>query len=504
MLVPRPRSLSRRDGTVVLGPTSGVRGPGDLVALLRRELESTGLPLPAGEAPAIELAVDPTLGAEAYRLVADGGAVRIAGGDRAGVFYGVQTLRQLLPRDVYRRVAPPGTRWEMPAVEVEDSPRFRWRGGMLDVARHFMPREFLFRWVDLLALHKLNVFHLHLTDDQGWRFESRRYPRLQEVASWRAETDGDGRPHGGFYTQDDLRELVAYAAARHVVIVPEIDMPGHMQAAIAAYPELGNRPREPAAVGSRWGVMVNVLNLGDGAVRFCTDILDEVLEVFPAPDIHIGGDECPTTEWAASAQMADVMRGRGVHRVEDYQRWFTGRVREHLERRGRRLVGWDEIVDAGPVPGALIMAWRRARFGVRAAESGQEVVMAPNEATYLDHAPSTDPGEPGAHHLGTTRLDQVHAFDPLRGVPSPAHSAVAGTQFQLWTERVPTPQVAEYLVFPRACALAEVAWSPAGGGFDEFQARLETAHLPRLDALGVNYRPLDGPRPWQRVAPPGP
>ena len=253
MLVPRPRSLSRRDGTVVLGPTSGVRGPGDLVALLRRELESTGLPLPAGEAPAIELAVDPTLGAEAYRLVADGGAVRIAGGDRAGVFYGVQTLRQLLPRDVYRRVAPPRTRWEMPAVEVEDSPRFRWRGGMLDVARHFMPREFLFRWVDLLALHKLNVFHLHLTDDQGWRFESRRYPRLQEVASWRAETDGDGRPHGGFYTQDDLRELVAYAAARHVVIVPRSTCRAtcrpRSRLIRSSATGLGNRPRSEAAGG---------------------------------------------------------------------------------------------------------------------------------------------------------------------------------------------------------------------------------------------------------------
>ncbi len=502
MLVPRPQSLIRRGGGFLLDAGTGVRGPEDLVALLRRELGPTGLPLPAGDASGIELTLDPTLPAEGYRLLADAGGVRIAGGDRAGVFYGIQTLRQLLPPAVYRRAAPAETRWEVPAVEVEDSPRFGWRGGMLDVARHFMPKDFLFRWVDLLALHKLNVFHLHLTDDQGWRFESRRYPRLQEVASWRAETDGDGHPHGGFYTRDDLRELVAYAAARSVRVAPEIEMPGHMQAAIAAYPELGNRPQEPPAVGTRWGVMARVLNLGEGAIRFCTEILDEVLEVFPSPDIHIGGDECPTIEWAESEQAADAMRSQDVDRLEDYQRWFTGRIRDHLERRGRRLVGWDEIVDAGPVTGALVMAWRQARFGSRAAELGQEVVMAPQHSTYLNLAPSTDPGEPGAHHLGTTPLEQVYAFDPQQGIPPRIQQAVLGTQFQLWTERIPSPRDAEYLAFPRACALAEVAWSPAGGEFGDFQQRLATAHLPRLDGLGVNYRPLDGPRPWQRISPP--
>ena len=209
MLLPRPRSLVRGSGAFVIDRDTSARGPEELVRLLRRDLESTGLALATGDGPGIELSLEGALGAEAYRLTVDEGAIRIAGGDRPGVFYGIQTLRQLLPAAVYRRVAPPDLRWEVPAVAIEDAPRFPWRGAMLDVARHFMPREFLFRWVDLLALHKLNVLHLHLTDDQGWRFESRRYPRLQEVASWRTETNGDGRPHGGFYTQDDLRELVA-------------------------------------------------------------------------------------------------------------------------------------------------------------------------------------------------------------------------------------------------------------------------------------------------------
>lgn len=501
MLVPRPRSLVRREGSFVIGPESALRGPQDLVALIRQELPAAGR-APEGGEGGIAVEVDASLGAEAYRLRTGPAGVHIAGGDRSGVFYGIQTLRQLLPAAAFRRAAPAGTRWEVPSVEIEDAPRFRWRGGMLDVARHFMPKPWLFRWVDLLAMHKFNVLHLHLTDDQGWRFESRRYPKLQEVASWRTETLGDGRPHGGFYTQDDLRELVAYAAGRGVTVVPEIDMPGHMTAAIAAYPELGNHPRDAGSVATRWGVLETVLNLDDQTVRFCADILDEVLEVFPGRHIHIGGDECPTTEWAASEQMAELMRGRGVHRVEDYQPWFTERMREHLERRDRRLVGWDEIVDAGAVPGALLMAWRRARYGVRAAELGQEVVMAPQEVTYFDHAPSTDPAEYGAHRLGVSRLDEVYAFDPLAGFPTRLQGSVVGTQFQLWTERVPTPPVAEYLVFPRACALAEVAWSPPGGSWDEFEARLARSHLPRLDSLGVNYRPLDGPRPWQRVAPP--
>ncbi len=503
MLLPRPKSLIRGSGAFVIGPDTPAQGPGHLVGLLRRELESIGLSPAGSGGPGIELALDSSLGAEAYRLSVDGGGVRIVGGDRAGVFYGIQTLRQLLPTAVYRRVAPRGVRWEVPAVVIEDAPRFRWRGGMLDVGRHFMPKEFLFRWVDLLALHKLNVFQLHLTDDQGWRFESRRYPRLQEVASWRAETDGDGRPHGGFYTQDDLRELVAYAADRCVTVMPEIEMPGHMRAAIAAYPELGNRPQEPVGVATHWGVLTNVLNLGDGALRFCTDILDEVVEVFPSESIHIGGDECPTVEWAASPELAELMRGRGVDRVEDYQRWFTGRIRDHLQGRGRRLVGWDEIVDAGSVPGAVVMAWRRATFGTRAAELGQKVVMAPQEATYFDFASAAEPGERGTLRMGPIGLDRVYAFDPLAAVPPTLQRAVLGAQFQVWTERMPTPRAVEYMSFPRACALAEVAWSPGGGSWEEFETRLAEAHLPRLDALGVNYRPLDGPRPWQRVAPPG-
>ncbi|MFZ0217482.1 MAG: beta-N-acetylhexosaminidase [Candidatus Dormiibacterota bacterium] len=506
MLLPRPASLTRRTGRFVLDPDTGVRGPSDLVTLVRRELASTGLPLASRDAgPAIEVGLDASLGGEASRLsVADGG-VRITGGDQAGVFYAIQSLRQLLPADGYRRAAPGRPSWSVPAVLVEDAPRFAWRGAMLDVVRHFMPKDFLFRWVDLLAMHKYNVCHLHLTDDQGWRFESHRYPRLQEIASWRAETFGDGTPHGGFYHQDDLRELVAYAADRCLTIVPEIDMPGHMRAAIAAYPELGHDPAVRLRPATRWGVKENVLNLAEETLQFCRDILDEVLQVFPSRYVHIGGDECPTVEWAASDREQRRMRARGVDDVAEYQRWFTAQIREHLEERGRALVGWDEIVDAGPVPDALVMGWRSAEHGRHAAALGQSIVMAPQESTYFNYVQSADPTEPGAARLGRIELEAAYAYEPLTGFTEETAAAVVGTQFQIWTEDIQTPPVVEYQAFPRGCALAEIAWSPAGErDLADFLTRLRDHHLPRLDALGVNYRPLSGPRPWQRIANPAP
>ena len=501
MLVPTPTSITPRAGSFVIDASTAVRGPAPLVALLRRELGAARLALQATEGETvIELGLEPQLPAEVYRLEVGESKVRILGGDRAGVFYAIQTLRQLLPPDGYRRVAPSDTRWELPALLIEDAPRFSWRGAMLDVGRHFMPLDFLFRWVDLLAMHKLNVLHLHLTEDQGWRFESRRYPKLQGVGSWRPQTLDDGTPHGGYYRQDDLRELVAYAAERSMIVVPEIDMPGHMRAAIAAYPELGNHPEQALAVGTEWGIEEHVLSLEMTAVRFCHDILDEVLDVFPSQHVHIGGDECPTREWAASDRLGQLMRERGVTEVAEYQRWFTTRIWDHLADRARTLVGWDEIVDKGPVPGAVVMGWRSAEHCRRAAALGQQVILAPQEHTYFNFAQSADPTEPGARRLGRIDLAQAYAYEPLADLPDEAVSKVLGTQFQIWTEQIPTPRVLEYQAFPRACAFAEKAWSAADSGYADFLARLADHHLPRLDALGVNYRPLAGPRPWQRTA----
>lgn len=500
MVIPRPRSMERRDGVFALTSRTAVRGPDDVVAMVRRELRPpTGFPLAgAGNGEdVIEIGLDRAFGAETYRLSITPDMIRITAGGPAGAFYAVQTLRQLLPPAIYRRAPLAGVTWEAPCVEIEDGPRFCWRGAHLDVGRHFMPKPFLFRFIDLLALHKYNVLHLHLTEDQGWRFESVKYPRLIEVGAWRRETNGDGTPHGGFYSQDDLRELVAYAAARFVTIVPEIDMPGHMQAAVAAYPELGNFPDRPVQVATTWGILEAVLNLEPATIQFCKDILAEVMEVFPGRYVHIGGDECPTTQWRESAMTRQRIDELGIGGVEEAQGWFTRQIAALLDEHGRRLVGWDEIMDHGDVSGATVMAWRSREHGIDAVRRGHDVVMAPTIPTYFDYYSSEDPDEPRA--LGRlVTLEQVYGFDPVASELSDREGAnVLGTQFQVWTEHMPGPRQVEYMSFPRAVALAEVAWSYGERDWPEFLTRLRP-HLTRLDALSVNYRPLEGPRPWQR------
>ena len=346
------------------------------------------------------------LGTEGYQLTVGAEGVRLRAAAPAGLFYGLQTFRQLLPPEIYR-AAPAGvSRWVAGGVEIEDAPRFAWRGAMLDVGRHFMPLSFAERFVDLLAAHKFNVLHLHLTEDQGWRFPSQRYPRLTEVGSWRSATmrgfkgqcGSDGTPHGGYYRIEDLRELVQYAAARFVTIVPEIDLPGHTRAAIAAYPELGNTDEE-LPVSTHWGIDTHVLNMEPQTVDFCRDVLGEVMDVFPSKFIHIGGDECPREEWensqAAKARAAELGLQEGVAGLPA---WFTGQMNEHLTGRGRRLIGWDEIIEGGLPPGAAVMAWRNEEAGFEAAAAGHDVVMAPKNVTYFDYDQSDAPDEPLASH----------------------------------------------------------------------------------------------------------
>lgn len=526
-VIPRPQSLTDRDGSFTLRPETRVSGDAAFVSTIRTLLgPATGFSFEIGSGleAAIVLTDEPELPPEGYRLTVCRDRVVVAASSAAGAFYAVQTMRQLLPAEIYRRAPIPGVVWRMQCVEMEDAPRFGWRGGMLDVARHFMPIDFLFRFVDLLAMHKLNVLHLHLTDDQGWRFESKRYPRLTEVGSWRTETAGDGKPHGGFYTQDDLRDLVEYAARRFVTVVPEIEMPGHMTAAIAAYPDLGH---SPVSVATEPGIFDAVLNLEEPAVRFCTDILEEVLEVFPGRFVHIGGDECPTTQWEVDQRTPARLRELGLTSVAELQPWFTAELVTFLADRGRSLVGWDEIVDGGPVPGATVMAWRyRDWKGTYAAELGQPLVMCHQDGTYLDvyqgpgddepFGQSTGLDEPdavevakamGMSHLldaAPAELKQRNAHLPLQVVyerdPVPngaSQDQMLGMQFQLWSEYLPGPRAIEYAAFPRAVAIADIAWSNHEPNYEHFLVRIES-HLRRLDALGVNYRPLDGPHPWQR------
>ncbi|WP_375423554.1 beta-N-acetylhexosaminidase [uncultured Friedmanniella sp.] len=502
-MLPQPRSVVPGTGSFRLTPELAVDAPPGWAAILRRLLgPGTGLDLPAAADGRLRLVADAALAPEAYTLTVSEDGIVITAADHAGVNWATQTLRQLLPPSVLRP-APSGDPLVLDAVEITDAPAYAWRGMHLDVARHFMPLAQVFRVVDLVALHKHNVLHLHLTDDQGWRFESLRYPRLQEVASWRTETrrpydtEGDGTPHGGFYTQAQLRSLVRYAADRGVTVVPELEFPGHVSGVLAAYPELGNAPGRAHATATTFGVFPEVLNLNDAAMQVVLDLYEELLDIFPSRYVHVGGDECPRDEWLASPAAAQLARQRGLAGPVELQRWFTEQLRGWLTERGRVLVGWDEISDEGPVPGSVVMAWRDARYGREAVAAGLPVVMAPMSHLYFDWYSSTDEAEPYAIG-GLSTVEHIYSYDPLEGIPAAGHPLVLGTQCQLWTEYVPDSRRAEYLLFPRACAHAEVAWSdPAGRSWAEFEPRL-AEHLGRLDALGIDYRPLAGPQPWQQ------
>ncbi|MFI6815615.1 beta-N-acetylhexosaminidase [Nonomuraea sp. NPDC050328] len=506
MIVPKPVRSETRPGTFVLtGRTALTADPalGEVAAWLRAELcpFTGGELLPSGPGPGTITIGLGDLPPEAYRLtVAEDGVAIVAGGP-AGAFYGAQTLRQLLPPEAFRRAAAGGS-CEVPAVHIEDEPRFGWRGCILDVARHFMTKHDLLRFIDLMAMHKLNVLHLHLTDDQGWRLEIRRYPRLTEVGSWRKESQTgwngpmDGRPHGGFYTQDDIREIVAYAARRHIMIVPEIDLPGHTQAAIAAYPELGNLST-PLEVRTTWGIGVNVLNVEDSTITFFQNVFDEVLELFPSPYVCVGGDECPKDQWRTSPAAQRRMSELGLTHEDELQSWFIHQFDDYLTARGRRLVGWDEILEGGLAPGAVVASWRGDLGAVAAAKAGHDVITCPNTAVYFDYRQG--PGEDEPVPFGTVlTLDDVYAFEPipeeLRGEEAAAR--VVGSQCGVWTELIDSNRRVDYMTFPRLSAFAETVWSSAGRDLADFRRRL-AAHLPRLAAIGVEYRREDGPLPWQ-------
>lgn len=501
-LLPRPTSVTAEAGAFVLDQDLRIAAPPAWAAIARRLLgPGTGLELLPADDGSLAV-VEAELPPESYRLEVRADKITISAADDRAVNWAIQTLRQLLPASVLRP-APSGAELVIDCVTIEDRPRFGWRGVMLDVGRHFRPLPDLYRFVDLLALHKYNTFHLHLTEDQGWRFESKKYPKLQERASWRAETrrhlddHGDGTPHGGFYTQDQLRSLVRYAEQRGITIVPEIEFPGHVLALLAAYPELGNHPETGYQPSTTFGVFPEVLSLTDDALAVVFDLYTELLEIFPSRYVHVGGDECPRTEWIGNPAAEALAAERGLPSAEHLQRWFTEQLRDWLAERGRQLVGWDEINDEGLLDGAVTMAWRDASYGVTAARGGGQVIMAPTSHTYFDYYPSDgDTEQYGIGGLVTT--ERVHSLEPTDGIPAELHDRILGTQCQVWTEYMPTMQRVEYMLYPRACAHAEVAWSdPADRSREEFSERL-AGHLERLDALGVNYRPESGPLPWQQ------
>nr|WP_281386992.1 beta-N-acetylhexosaminidase [Jiangella mangrovi] len=493
-----PLTHDPRPGVFAAGPGLVIGADGDAqpaARLLHDAVRGAGV-VPADD-PAASVVLrltEPVLGSpEGYRLTVAPDRVLIEGGTPAALARAVQTFRQLL-------LSSPAPGNAVGCCLVEDAPRFRWRGVHLDVARHFMPVSFVLKLIDVAALHRLNVLHLHLTDDQGWRLEVPSRPRLTEVGAWRAETvvgkntgEYDGTPHGGFYTVDDLREIVAYAARRHVTVVPEIDLPGHVQAALAAYPELGNTG-EPVEVRRTWGISDHVLAPTDEALGFAREVLRAVLDVFPSPWIHLGGDEVPRTEWRASPAAAARAAELGLGSVDELQSWFLRALHDDVTAAGRRVVGWDEVVDDGGMPAdTVVMAWRNLAKGGEALAAGHEVVLAPCEVTYLDYYQAAGPDEPLAAGPVVT-VDDVAAWDPVAGLDPALLGRVLGVQGQLWTEYMPTPDAVEYQAFPRLAALAEVGWTAAARRDPADLLRRLRAHERRLDALDVHYRPLDGPR----------
>ncbi|MFF3177520.1 beta-N-acetylhexosaminidase [Streptomyces sp. NPDC057900] len=524
-LIPAPARADDRGrcGFVLDAATTITAAPGTetterwLRATLGAAFGLSLAPAAEGAEGAVRLLTDPALEPEAYRLTTlPGNSVSITGGSPAGVFWGAQTLRQLLGPEAFRRAPVDGAaRPGFGFTDIEDGPRFGWRGMMLDVSRHFMPKTDVLRYLDLLAAHKLNVFHFHLSDDQGWRVEIKRHPRLTEVAAWRSRTKHghraselwDETPHGGFYTQDDIREIVAYAAARHIRVVPEIDIPGHSQATITAYPELGNTDvvdTTALTVWDDWGVSPNVLAPTERTLRFFEGVFEELLELFPAdtsPFIHVGGDECPKDQWKASPAAQARIKELGLADEDELQSWFIRHFDSWLTARGRRLIGWDEILEGGLAEGAAVSSWRGYAGGIAAAEAGHDVVMCPEQQVYLDHRQDGGPDEPMP--IGYVRtLEDVYRFEPVPpGLSEEAARHVLGTQANVWTEVMQNRARVDYQIFPRLAAFAEVAWSalPAPGDrdFAGFERRM-AAHYARLDALGVDYRPAGGPLPWQR------
>ena len=514
-LVPAPQKLELQAGAFQLQPQTRIvtdAAAGPTGEYLREKLHAaTGYPLKAADiqpgAPVQGVILlttsgaKATLGAEGYELTVTPAAVIIRAPQPAGLFYGVQTFLQLLPPEIYATNVVAKAAWQAPCVRIEDWPRFAWRGMMLDVSRHFQGKEFVERYLDGMAMQKLNVFHWHLVDDQGWRLEIKKYPRLTSVGAWRKQpgyTENNGI-YGGFYTQDDIREVVAYAAVRHITIVPEIEIPGHSQAALAAYPELSCRG-EPGYVGYFFEFpspplakfppnSCNVFCAGNPmTLQFLEDVLTETMGLFPGKYIHIGGDEVGTNYWDQCPKCQALMAGEGLKNYHELQGWLTKKAEIFLNEHGRQLIGWDEILAGGLAPNATVMSWRGVAGGIAAVKAGHPAIMAPNNFLYFNRAQAAGPGQPPAPRRVSITLKSVYNYDPVPAGLTPAQeNLILGAEACMWTERLNRADWLETMTYPRLCALAEVAWSPkAARDWEQFSQRMET-HLQRLAAMGVTY-----------------
>ena len=484
-LIPQPAELVRLDGVWLFDHELHVSiahdSLFDVALYLAQELDAarncrtavTGTDVAAE----VRLTLACDLPAEGYRLAVGPDGVDLAAATATGAFYGTQTLLQLVIGAERRRV---------PAVRISDQPRFGWRGLMLDCARHFFRAATVKRFIDLAARFKLNRFHWHLTEDQGWRIPIERYPQLLRVASRRGETTGDETPHAGAYTAEEIREVVDYARARHVTVIPEVEVPGHCMASLAAYPHL-SCSGGPFEVGTTWGIYKDVYCAGNDAVfAFLHGVFEEVLALFPGRYFHIGGDEVPKDRWNGCPKCRQRMADEGLTSAEELQAWFVRRACRALRERGRTVIGWDEVLEGdGPGDDVVIMAWRGVDRGIEAARRGHRVIMAPNRSTYLNFTPHDPPSGPG-HQSRQLSLQTAYGFDPVPAELGDAEAAnILGSQACLWTEYVQTPADVDELTYPRLCALAEAAWSPpAARDWTDFQARL-AGHAPLFEHLGV-------------------
>ncbi|HKR75271.1 MAG TPA: family 20 glycosylhydrolase [Rhodanobacter sp.] len=427
----------------------------------------------------------PVAQAEGYALAVTPEGIRVIARDDAGLFHGAVTLYQLLTPDAKQGAV------DVPALSIRDWPRFAWRGLMLDSARHFQSVADVEKLIDQMAQHKLDVLHWHLTDDQGWRIEIKRYPELTKIGAWRTPPDagkyGEPQRYGGFYTQEQIRAVVAYAAARHVTIVPELDMPGHAQAAVASYPQVGVTGKQPR-VSVDSGVNPWLYNVDDGTFTFIDNVLDEVMALFPSKYIHVGGDEAIKDQWQASPAVQAKMRALGISNEDALQGWFIGRIGQYLGKHGRKLIGWDEILEGDNLPAdATVMSWRGIDGGIKAALLGHDVVMSPSPELYFDHVQG-DLADEYAGRLGVESLEDVYNLQVVPDVLNATQAKHAlGVQANVWTEHIPTMAHVEHAVFPRLDALSEVAWSPAAShDWPGFLARLP-AQLARYRAQHVGY-----------------
>lgn len=492
------------DGTIIAYPEHNELLKRNAEFLAEYISQSTGHTLqtealaPGSEAPkgAITLGLDPAIGnREGYVLTVKADRVTLNGQTENGVFYGIQTLRKSIPAETK------ATSILLPAGSIQDEPRFSYRGMHLDVGRHFFPIEFVKKYIDLLALHNMNTFHWHLTEDQGWRIEIKKYPKLTEIGAWRDRTvigrnteEYDNTRYGGFYTQEQAKEIVKYAGERYITVIPEVDLPGHMLAALAAYPEMGCTGG-PYEVCPRWGVFEDVLCIGnEKSMQFLEDVMAEIIDIFPSKYIHIGGDEAPRTRWEKCPKCQARIRTEKLkadknHTAEDrLQSYCMTRIEKLLNSKGRRIIGWDEILEGDVAPNATVMSWRGSAGGIKAAQLGHDVIMTPNDYCYFDYYQSEDTRHEPFAIGGFVPLEKVYSLNPTASLTEEQAKHILGTQANLWTEYIPTSEQVEYMVLPRMAALAEVQWTQLEKkDYTNFTTRLAgLIGLYRRD--GLNYR----------------